>query len=331
MTVSEKGRSDTEQRILQLIANHAIEHPGKKLGKAQLAAAAGITRQALHRYYSHLTSYISGEKPVSDLLDSVAKEAVFSTGIEKLKALEAELEAVKAGIDKKIKRVRDEYITSLMKSDLALHDADGLRARLEAQSLHNDILINQIKSLESALTAAKLDSRERAASVISVSSNVTVFDINLKKIFEQYQVSGDKARLDAEKVAAVQGAIARAHDSGALEDATLVLFIDRYMCSFEVFCKNFKYQRNGKFVIVRAPIFSALQLKSLVLAKLGGETPAKIFMPYCESASVAKAQRAFYFAHVPLHEIALADKLQVHTMLGNRVNEVVMYRIEQGE
>ncbi|MFM0597280.1 hypothetical protein [Paraburkholderia dilworthii] len=315
---------------MQLIASHAVKHPGKKLRKAELAAAAGITRQALHRYYAHLEPYISGERPAADRLDTDSKDAVLSTGIERLRVLETELQALKAGRDKEIERIRTEYVTSLMKSDLALHDVDGLRARLEAQSLHNDILINQIKSLEVALTAAKLDRLEQPAAAHGRGeARVRSFDIDLKRLFDSYRRHGDKSRLGKEKLQAVQTAVANARK--AARDATIVIFIDRYLCSFNVFCRDFASQRNGDFAVVRAPIFSLLQLKTLVLSKLDVDIPVKIFLPYCESNGVAKAQRAFYFSYVPEDEIALADKLQGMSISDARVNEIVSYRIEQGE
>jgi hypothetical protein len=217
-----------------------------------------------------------------------------------------------------------------MKSDLALHDVDGLRARLEAQSLHNDILINQIKTLEAELTVLKLEKRHLLPKQSAGWDNTSIFDVNLKRIFDAYQTSGDAAKLDREKLKAVQDAIVRAQKASSA-DAAIVVFIDRYLCSFDMFCKDFKSQRNGNFVIVRAPVFSTLQLKTLVLSKLDIDTPVKIFSPYCESQIVAKAQRAFYFSYVPEHEIALADKMQSMSISDPRVNEVVTYKIEQGE
>lgn len=331
MNERDKGSRDTEQRILKIIAKHAIEHPGKKIGKAALAAAVGITRQALHRYYSHLNPYITGEKHSSEVLADEAKEEIFSTGFKKLNLLESELASIKAEMEEKVGLIKSEYITSLMKSDLSLHDADGLRARLEAQSLHNGVLINKIKSLEAQLTAARLDSKE----IIRPSSlglgQLNIFDINLKNIFEQYQVHCDKVKLDGDKVRLVQEAISRAEKNGYLKGATLVLFIDRYICSFNKFCEDFRMQRNGIFVIVRCPIFSFLQLKSLILAKLDIDTAVKVFFPWCDTESVIKAQRAFYFSNVPSHEIALADKLPNLVIPDQRVNEMVLYRVKQGQ
>ncbi|CAH2911795.1 MAG: hypothetical protein CPSOU_2062 [uncultured Paraburkholderia sp.] len=330
MSEHSKGSIDTEQRLMQIIASHAIKHPGKKLLKWELAAAAGITRQALHRYYGHLEPYISGEKSVSEELDDDGKNTALSTGIERLKILEAELVSLKAGKDKEIARVRAEYVTSLMKSDLALHDVDGLRARLEAQSLHNDILINQIKSLEAELTALKLARRDAAPAQNAALGTVMACDVNLKKIFTAYQGSDDTTKFEEEKLKAVLEAFARAKKVGPA-DATIVVFIERYLCSFEFFCKNFHGRRSGNFVIVRTPIFNALQLKTLVLSKLSVDSPVKIFLPYCESKSVAKAQRAFYFPYVPEHEIAIADKIQGMSISDPRVDEIVTYRITQGE
>jgi hypothetical protein len=332
MTSPVDTNNKTARRLIELIVEHAVNSPGKKLRKAELAKAAGITRQALHRFYSHLGPYITGEKPVSELLGDSSDNQVLSTGLERIKDLEGEIAALKSDMEERISKVKADHITALMKSDLALHDIDGLRARLESQSIHNDILVKKIRGLEAALTTAKLDAIEVSKSTKSkIQSDIVAFDIAVSKAFEQFRESSDKAQLDNAKTKAVREAVVRAWDKLRGAAPIVVLFIDRYLCSFEKFCNRFGYERNGRFAVIRAPIFSFLQLKTLVLSKLDPSARVIIVVPFCDSPSVSKAQRSFYFSHVPEHEFELADKMATSSITDPRINEVVMFRVNQGD
>ncbi len=324
--------NETARRLIELIADHAVNSPGKKLRKAELAKAAGITRQALHRFYGHLDPYITGEKSISELLVDSSESGLLSTGLERIKTLEAEIAALNSEMEKRIEKVKVGHITALMKSDLALHDMDGLRARLEAQNLHNDILVNKIKGLEAALTKAKLEAIEAEKfTKSSIPSDIAVFDVTDSKAFKKFQQTNDKAELDKAKVQAVQETVVRAWDKLRGTNPVVLLFVDRYLCSFEKFCRRFGEERNGRFAVIRTPIFSFLQLKTFVLSKLDPSARVMVVVPYCESPSVANAQRTFYFSGVPKHEIELADKMVTSSMNDPRVYEVVMLKVEQGD
>lgn len=332
MSVSIDAGNETARRLIQLIADHAVRSPGKKLKKGELAKAAGITRQALHRFYSYLNPYISGEKPVSELLNRPEETRLFMThGLNTIQALESEIADLKNGMEARIEEIKTHYVTSLMKSDLAIHDVDGLRSRLEAQNLHNDILVTKVKELEAALLAARSKMSHVATSGHHVGPTILPFDIGLERLFSKFHTSPDTAGLAEAKTQAIQEALARACEKFGSPTTTVVLFIERYLCSFDKFCAQCVNERSGQYAIIRTPLFSSLQLKTLILSRLEPATKVKVAIPYCESKVVAKAQRSFYFSSVPEQEFELADRMTLGLISDPRVIETVLYRIEQGD
>lgn len=334
MSAPKDAANNTAKRLIQLIADHAINSLGKKLKKGELAKAAGITRQALNRFYGYLDPYISGEKPVTELLQESDETRAFMThGLDRIRVLESKITSLQCGMDTRIDAIRTQYITSLMKSDLAMHDVDGLRARLEAQNLHNDILVTKVKELEVALVTVNSKAASHAERSLAQNEPIKAlpFDIGLESIFSKFHTSPDMAWLDKAKTQAIQEATLRAWKKFGSPKTTIVLFIDRYLCSFNKFCVRFTSERNGQYLIVRAPMFSNLQLKAFILSRLEHSTKVKVVIPYCESNSIQKAQRSFYFSSVPEQEFELADRMALGLISDPRVNETVLYRVEQGD
>ncbi|MGZ4996682.1 MAG: hypothetical protein ACXV8J_02470 [Methylobacter sp.] len=326
---------ETEQRLIRIIAEHQIRSDAKKLLISNIAAEAGISRQSFNRYYSHLKPYVTRKKPIEELLaDSETESAteLLLKSQQRIRQLQDHIKGLKASHEKELRDLENSYITSLMNNDIALFDTDEVRVLLEKQSLHNEKLLNRIQELQSELM------KEKAKTVISKTTiaenrgamaDVIVIDVDLNLIIDNYADTKDLDVFEDEKEVAIEKALKRINKLCESEESRLVIFVDRYISRFSSFVDTYRCRNNGIHIIIRLPIFTRTELK-IFLGKLTHNRPTSIYIPYCDSKAVIKAQRNFLFRNIPSSELTQAD-MAFTPLISEGFEEVSWFRIKQGD
>lgn len=328
------GAKSTEKKLIRVVAEHYLEGGEGKLTIQVASERAGITRQAFNRNYNHLKPYVLGRRPVEELLNENSEDVQGLLAIcqVRIRELQQELSGLRAGQEKAIEAVRESYITTLMNSDIVLKSSDVIRDTLEKQSLHNDHLIKENQRLKLEVTAAKareislVKNVERQA---ITSAEIIALEPDLDFVFRDYSTHQDQAVFEEEKDVAIESMLKKVNKLCQTSATTVVLFIDRYLSSFNKYAETFHYGCTGKILLVRTPIFNRMELK-LFAGKINAGTPVSVHMPFCASESVVKAQRKFLFRHVPAIEFAAADKM-LPPPVQEGYQEVLVFRVQQGD
>ncbi|MCF8976423.1 hypothetical protein GIW14_29190, partial [Pseudomonas edaphica] len=132
------AQANRRQVIKDIIVSHYTSGATHKLKLVDVAERAGITRQALDRYYSEFKPYIAGKKDVTDLVDGTAAKAKVETQAT-INATDAKwkarLDQVLVERDKEIARAINSHVSTLMNDDIAMFESNQLRKSLEKQTL----------------------------------------------------------------------------------------------------------------------------------------------------------------------------------------------------
>ncbi|EAQ97953.1 hypothetical protein [Congregibacter litoralis] len=325
---------DTEKRLVRLIAEHHLGGGEGKLTIQVVSSWAGISRQAYNKYYKHLTPYVKGARPIEELLTDQADDVqgLLSKSQERIRELEKEVARLHIEQEKEVEKIKDSYITSLMNSDISLMEADETRKRLQKQVLHNDKLIKDKKECEGKLNdaiamVAKLTQEGGAHNVDG--QEVTIIDVDLNPIYRNYLKTGDRDVLEDEKDRALAGVLKKVNKLASVGDAHVVLYVDRFLASFDEFASSYRTSSKGQVIIVRLPIFSRTELR-LFAKNIYVKATKEIWIPHCASETVTKAQRKFSFRDVPDVEKEAADHLATPS-LNDGFQRVCSYEVRQGD
>lgn len=325
----------TEQKLIRIIAEHQIDTDRKKLLIGDVATEAGITRQAFNRYYKHLTPYVTGKKPIEELMvDSATKSVtdLLAKSQRRIRQLQEQFDHLKAAHAKELRDMKSSYITSLMNSDITFFKSDELRVLLEKQSLYNEKLLKRIQELQIEPTKEKaksVNAENRTAEHDRALTDVAVVDIDLDPVFEHYADTQDLDILEDAKDAAIEKSLKRINKLMEVDDSNLVIFMDRYISSFKHFVTGYRCRGIGTDIIARLPIFTRTELK-MFMRKLSHKSPTSIHIPFCESKSVVQAQRGFLFRKVPVAELEQADKAYTPA-ISDGFEQVVIFSVKQGD
>lgn len=316
--------------ILKLVQKMQIETGKKKLQKQEVAKRMGMTRQGLNRYNDEVGEYISGKYPVELALKAFgeASDAPFDLLFEKHKQTVQELEALKEDFDLKLTEQKKRLVTSLMQDDILAHLSSNLRKDMEKQLLHNNTLTKQITELELELAAAKNGQDKTVRKYKEKKAEQVLVKIDLKPVFLNYRANKDQDIFDDEKDAAIEDIVTKVKRQLIDNKSPVVLFMDRYLCSFDKFVPN-KLANFGDAIVVQLPLFDRLSIKTF-LDDIACSNPLHIYIPVCDSKSLKDAQRKFFASSVPDIELGFADDEYIPSCKEG-FSTVVMFQIEQGD
>lgn len=305
--------NDTRKRLIKLIVQGHTESPSNKLLITDICDRANITRQAFNRYYSDLKPYVKNDKPLSDLLSELDEQSdgeVLDNFHRKIDELQKEISRLNESHKREIKHLENRLTTTLMNDDITLFNSEELRIRLDKQSLHNNKLIKEITNLETELTITK--SQAQTTPHKNLVADFKVIEEDLAPTFKKYTAKKDIDLFENEKDAAIEKVIQSVNK--LCDNKTIVVvFIDRYFCSFEKFVNNYTFSSQSPHLFVRLPIHTRAELR-IALNKFSNKATIKLYMPYADSDITLKAQRQFYFNKVPDIELESANKAYLPTM-----------------
>lgn len=331
--------NETRRKLIDIIADHQSLQPSKKLGVGELSIRAGISRQAFNRYYGDLKDYAAGLKPVGDLLISTdfdRTKALVNQNQASLKSLQQKLSLLEAEHERELKDTLDDYITSLMINDVAIHGANEIRVTLEKQTLYGLELKKENNLLEIELSKAKrseaLSSNNdlnRSLDLAHKGEKIKV-DIDLGKALEVYASTNSEDEFEDAKDRAINAALLSINKLAIDRSYTIVLFAERYVCRFALFFERYSVPNDSIHIIVRTPIFDRSQLK-IFISKIAPAIAIHVYVSHMRSQSDISAQRAFYFNNIPQFELRSADAADPVTIASDRIDKIVQFNAKQGE
>ncbi|MGX9219284.1 hypothetical protein ACWV27_12885 [Massilia varians] len=325
---------DTRRRIVQVIVQHYLEGGEGRLTIQVASTRAGISRQAFNRYYDDLKPYVLGQRPAVDLLEVAPNnlQLMLVKCQVRIHELQDEVSRLHAERDSYAERLRHDYISTLMNSDIALHNSVELGKTVEKQALHNDKLIKDIQNLKVELALAKAQNVARdSLNIISSEEqkNVVSFDPDLSIAFRNYFRKQDVDVFEDEKADVIEKAVKKISKACSSGCERVVIFVDRYMCEFKKYYAYLIDQGLKDAIVVRAPLHNPVEIKSFV-KKISAGLRVELHVPVCTSDIVLKAQRKFLFQETPAIEFDSADKMALPT-INQMFSKIVFYRIEQGD
>lgn len=321
----------TRTNLINVIATEITNDFNAKLKIQDICEAVGISRQAFNRYYADLKPYIKREKPISELVTNhsdISSKQLLCEYQSQIEELQAQLAEKINSHEEELIRVKNNMTTSLMNNDLAIYDADTVRRQLQSQSLHADKLKDKINSLEMELSNKFINDNTKPSKAL-LNKNYQVIDVGFESIFKSFENNKDLDVFEDQKEVVIDNLISETNKFLEKDEATVVLFMDRYLCSFNKFVERYAFNSEQLHLFVRLPVHSRSELK-LILNKLSTKIAVQIFIPYSDSDAVTKSQRNFYFRNVPETELQAADKSFLPS-IKDGFESVCQYKVRQGD
>ncbi|QIB52412.1 hypothetical protein [Pseudomonas sp. OIL-1] len=322
--------NDTEQRLIRLIAEHYMDAGHERLTIQEISARGGITRQAFNKYYKHLTPYVKGALPIGMLVPDPSPE-LLSKYQDRITVLMNEIANMRRRHVEEVDDVKNSYITSLMNNDLSLMEGDEVRQQLRKQALHADKLVMSNKELQSKLNkaGAAVEKLMRGDSYKSGEYDTIKLSPNLDSAYSVYLQTSDCENLEDRKDVELDKLVKDINRNLSSGGGHVVLFVDRFIACFDRFASLYRTSRNGPVIVARVPVFSRPELQ---MFSKGIESTAtkEIWVPWCSSESVIRAQRQFSFRAVPEIEKEAADRMSFPS-LEDGYEAVCLYKVSQGD
>lgn len=329
---SNASNSDRRQRLIDLIVEHHLLATGKKIKLKELADKAGISRQALDRYYGDLKPYIAGDKDISDLVEGIETKNQINTQVA-LTQIEtkykAQIQRIIEDHDKSLKHALDSHITTLMNNDLVVLQSHTVRTSLERQTLHNEELRKKIDNLELKLALAADGHLSSRSDNASNNSNKLAFNVDIENLYTRVGVEFDINKFEDAKDNEIFKIREKLIKFSDVPNVHVVIFSDRYLSRFSTFVDNYIGNPTETALIVRLPLFSRSEILNFTKYLPAGFRRS-IYIPYCASDSDKKAQREFMFQKLPAQEAKGADNADSVSITWG-FDEVVVFKIRQGD
>lgn len=327
MTNEDLGR---RQVIKNIIVSHFLSGTSKKLKLVDVANRAGITRQALDRYYSDLKPYIAGKKDVTDLVDGTQAKARVETQAT-INAVDAKwktkLEQIQVEQDKEVSKAIHNHITTLMNGDIAIFESNQLRKSLEKQTLHAVELKKKADLLE-----LKLATSYASAAPIGAASkqDKVIYDVDIEQLCVHYQRTRSFDAFEDAKTMELKSIREKFARFETMPNVHVVLFADRYICRFDQFAANYT-ATDETSLIIRLPLFMRVEITNF-LKHIPANFKKSLFVPYLPLEIERKAQRVFNFKQNPLpsEEAMAADTADAPKMEWG-FDQIVTFKIRQGD
>ncbi|MDV3055456.1 hypothetical protein [Pseudomonas paracarnis] len=325
------AQSDRRQVIKDIIVSHYTSGATRKLKLVDVAERAGITRQALDRYYSEFKPYIAGKKDVTDLVDGTAAKAKVETQAT-INATDAKwkarLDQVLVERDKEIARAINSHISTLMNDDIAMFESNQLRKSLEKQTLHAVELMKKNSILELKLAAAS----QREAPLQSASSqNKIIYDVDIEQLCIHYQRTKSLDDFEDAKEAELMAIREKFARFTSMPDVHVVLFADRYISRFRNFASQYAALPGETCLIIRLPLFSRAEINNFI-KHIPAAFKKSLHVPYMLLDTERKAQRVFIYQRnaLPEQEIRAADNADAPSMTWG-LDELVFFKVPAGD
>lgn len=323
---------DTEQRLIRVIIDHFARGSDGRLSIQDASSKAGISRQAFNRNYSHLKPYVLGKRPVVELLgtDKQDVSSLLTRFQARVEELQNEVARLQRRHEDELENVRTSYISTLMSQDITLHSSNELRASLEKQALHNEMLIKDVKRLQLELANERARTIEagRSGGNAGCSKAIIMAEPDLSNAFESYARTKDQDAFEAAKDLALENLNKKLRKACNKDIKEIALFVDRYLCDPRKYAQKV-VKAEGNLLLARVPIFSRPELKQFAKA-LPDDIRVRVHVPFCASEATVRAQRKFSFRDVPDIEFAAADQMAFPT-IQDGYGEVTVFRVEQGD
>jgi|GEM_PF-1064797 len=318
------------QVIKNIIVSHFLSGTAKKLKLVDVAERAGITRQALDRYYSDLKPYIAGKKDVTDLVDGTQAKARVETQAT-INAVDAKwktkLELAQVEQDKEVSKAIGSYITTLMNGDIAIFESNQLRKSLEKQTLHAAELKKKVDLLE--LKLATFSTHAAPTGAPSTHDKV-VYDVDIEQLCVHYQRSRSLDQFEDAKEMELRAIREKFARFTTMPNVHVVMFADRYICRFNEFAAN--YSAVGETsLIIRLPLFTRIEISNFI-KHIPTNFKRSLYVPHLPLEIERKAQRVFNFKQNPLppEEAMAADGADTPNMAWG-LDQIVTFKVRQGD
>jgi hypothetical protein len=303
------GAEDRRQIIIEIIVQHYLSGTKKKLKLVDLAERAGISRQALDRYYGDLKAYISGEKDITQLASS-------------------EDDKLQMQINNAVGQVKQKYATEVEKLEIAIHHSHTIRTSLEKQTLHSDKLKKQLAAAELQL-ALGATSRTPASQQSQRDSHKLIFNVDIEGICSKLGKNPDIDDLEDAKDEEIRKIREKLITFSSVSNVKVVIFSERYLSRFSTFADNLVIPEHETALIVRLPIFRRNEILNFT-KHLPKQFKTSIHIPYCSSELEKRAQREFMFRNLATEEAKSADIADAVSISWG-FDEVVHFKINQGD
>ncbi|MFG0548925.1 hypothetical protein [Pseudomonas sp. yb_9] len=327
--------ADRRALLVKLIVDHYLAGNKAKLKLVNLAKDAGISRQALDRYYGDLKPYIAGRRDVVELVEGtpLREQVETQTAINEIEAkYEKKLEKLQVAHERALDKALSSHITSLMNSDVVLLEGNKIRSALEKQTLHNAELLKQISSLELKLMqSGGLIAGATALGRTLPDQNKLIFNVDIETLSMSFKRNATLEAFETAKsneIRTIRDKISKYQNT---PDVHVVMFADRYISRFSTFAENYTSLRNELSIIVRLPLFSRSEFQNFI-KQIPTEFKRSIHIPYSASDNEKKAQRTFIYQkfQLPPTEIKGADTA-TNPSIEWGIDEVVFFKIKQGD
>lgn len=318
------------QVIKNIIVSHFLSGTAKKLKLVDVAERAGITRQALDRYYSDLKPYIAGKKDVTDLVDGTQAKARVETQAT-INAVDAKwktkLELAQVEQDKEVSKAIGSYITTLMNGDIAIFESNQLRKSLEKQTLHAAELKKKVDLLELKMATS---STHAAPTGAPSTHDKVVYDVDIEQLCVHYQRSRSLDQFEDAKEMELRAIREKFARFTTMPNVHVVMFADRYICRFNEFAAN--YSAVGETsLIIRLPLFTRIEISNFI-KHIPTNFKRSLYVPHLPLEIERKAQRVFNFKQNPLppEEAMAADGADTPNMAWG-LDQIVTFKVRQGD
>lgn len=325
------AQADRRQVIKDIIVSHYTSGAIHKLKLVDVAKRAGITRQALDRYYSEFKPYIAGKKDVTDLVDGTAAKAKVETQAT-INATDAKwkarLDQVLVERDKEIAKAINSHVSTLMNDDIAMFESNQLRKSLEKQTLHAVELTKKNALLELKLAT----SFQREAPLESASSrDKIIYDVDIEQLCIHYQRTKSLDDFEDAKEAELIAIREKFARFTSMPDVHVVLFADRYVSRFNKFAERYTTLPDETCLIIRLPLFSRAEINNFI-KHIPSTFKKSLHVPYMPLDTERKAQRVFIYQRnaLPEQEIRAADSADTPSMTWG-LDEIVSFKVPVGD
>lgn len=320
--------SETRNRLINIITNHYYSSAEKKLHVGKIAEEAGISRQALQRYYSDLIDYIKGNRNIDDLLRGHEPSSITQLLLNAQKRvieLETNLKKIEQTHQAELIAARERHITSLMQGDIISFDNSNINITLEKQTSLISSYIKQIDHLKAQLTNSTIKNTE--STLTSLNGSRLILDLDLKFASTTYKKNNDYKAYSESKREKIQQQFLKLNDLSG-KNIHLVIFIDKFLCDLSHLLEKLPPSSSDE-VILRLPVFDTAELRNHI-RKIPKSFSSSIYVPECRTIADAVAQRKFRASSVPLEELEHAEKSDyVHLLKG--IDRVVYFGVDNGK
>lgn len=321
---------DTRARLVELIKEHQLEHGLTKLAIGDLAASAGISRQAFNRYYGDLKPYCLGQS-VSTLLteDPSSAQDFLLKREEEVLVLKAEIDSLKKQHKEDLTLAVNQHITTLMNNDILAFEANEMSTLLINQNQHNEMLKRKLTQMELERTRTAISSADNEitpGTSIKRAKNFLILATDLSKAYEQFQKNQDFDAFEDSKDALINAHLDNLTKLPKPADTEIHIFQERYMSSFSNFAAALSAKEGKVVVVIQLPLYAQADL-SIFLSRTKNFQHVAIHVPFCTSDAVIAANRKFLFRNIPENELADATKAKVPLTTWG-FDEIRLFRIQ---